>query len=74
MEYHLLAETADGSGTYEATGEVLSGSLEEAAAEAVARTQAGHRHAVYVLDTINRRAEASGVGTAVAAVEEEPRA
>lgn len=54
-DYHLLREEPENSGTYVATGEVLHGSLEQAAEESVMRTQGGHgRHAIYVYDAINR--------------------
>lgn len=55
MEYHVLREEMDGTNKYVPTGEVLRGTLEDAANEAVRRTQEGVRTAIYVFDPVNRR-------------------
>lgn len=55
MDYHLLREKTDGANEYVPTGEILRGSIEDAVNEAVRRTQAGVRTAIYVFDSVNRR-------------------
>ncbi len=69
-EYHLLRETPENSGKYSATGEVLRGSLQEAADEAVRRCQAGTRTAIFVYEALNKRVIAPEPGRASAEASE----
>jgi hypothetical protein len=52
MEFHLLRETPDNSGTFVATGDKVDGTPEEAVAQCAALAAKGGRFAVYVYESI----------------------
>lgn len=58
MEYHLLVETPPNSGQYEATGEVLIGTIQDALTECINRSQEGFRTALYPYEPVR---QASGL-------------
>lgn len=52
MEFHILIETPENSGKYEATGEVFKGPVADALRQCVLRTQSGRRHGFFPMESV----------------------